>query len=101
MAQSLFQVGDNLGGSLGPLLVALLVAPYGRRHIALFAVFAVMAIMVMIPICRWFRSYLNHIRKRPAFVVGKLERPLSSGMTVFAISILLVLIFSKYIYMQV
>ena len=99
LAQSLFQVGGNLGGSLGPLLVALLVAPYGRRHIALFAVFAVMAIMVMIPICRWFRSYLNHIRKRPAFVVGKLERPLSSGMTVFAISILLVLIFSKYIYM--
>lgn len=32
-------------------------------------------------------------------VAGKIERPLSSKMTVFAISILLILIFSKYIYM--
>ena len=32
-------------------------------------------------------------------VAGKIERPLSSRMTVFAISILLILIFSKYIYM--
>ena len=99
LAQSLFQVGGNLGGSLGPLLVALLVAPYGRHHIALFTVFALIAIVVMIPICRWFRSYLNHIKKRPMLVAGKIERPLSSKMTVFAISILLILIFSKYIYM--
>ena len=82
LAQSLFQVGGNLGGSLGPLLVALLVAPYGRHHIALFTVFD-----------------LNHIKKRPMLVAGKIERPLSSRMTVFAISILLILIFSKYIYM--
>lgn len=99
LAQSLFQVGGNLGGSLGPLLVALLVAPYGRHHIALFAVFSLIAIMVMLPICRWFRSYLNHIKRRPALLAEKKERPLSSKMTVFAISILLLLIFSKYIYM--
>ena len=85
LAQSLFQVGGNLGGSLGPLLVALLVAPYGRHHIALFTVFALIAIVVMIPICRWFRSYLNHIKKRPMLVAGKIERPLSSRMTVFAV----------------
>ena len=88
-----------MGGSLGPLLVALLVAPYGRRHIAFFTAFALIAIVVMIPICRWFRSYLNHIKKSPMLVAGKIERPLSSRMTVFAISILLILIFSKYIYM--
>ena len=33
LAQSLFQVGGNFGGSLGPLLVALLVDPYGRDHL--------------------------------------------------------------------
>lgn len=99
LAQSLFQVGGNLGGSLGPLLVALLVAPYGRHHIALFVVVAVIAILVMIPICRWYRSYLNHIKKRPMLVRAEVARPLSSKLTIFAISILLVLIFSKYIYM--
>lgn len=99
LAQSLFQVGGNLGGSLGPLLVALLVAPYGRHHIALFVVVAVIAILVMIPICRWYRSYLIHIKKRPMLVRAEVERPLSSKLTIFAISILLILIFSKYIYM--
>ena len=48
LAQSLFQVGGNLGGSLGPLLAAVFVAPYGRRHIALFTILAFTAIMVMI-----------------------------------------------------
>ena len=99
LAQSLFQVGGNLGGSLGPLLVALLVAPYGRRHIALFVILAVAAILVMMPISRWYRSYLNHIKKRPLLAHQEIERPLSSRMTVFAITILLILIFSKYIYM--
>lgn len=99
LAQSLFQVGGNLGGSLGPLLVALLVAPYGRHHIALFSIFSVAAILVMIPICRWFSAYLNHLKKRPAIAEREVARPLSSRMTSFAIIILLILIFSKYIYM--
>lgn len=99
LAQSLFQVGGNLGGSLGPLLVALLVAPYGRHHIALFMIFAVAAILVMLPISRWYRSYLNHIKRRPLLTQKAVECPLSSRMTVFAIGVLLVLIFSKYIYM--
>ena len=40
----------KLGGSLGPLLAAVFVAPYGRRHIALFTILAFTAIMVMIPV---------------------------------------------------
>ncbi|EXY13096.1 fosmidomycin resistance protein [Bacteroides fragilis str. 1007-1-F  len=99
LAQSLFQVGGNLGGSLGPLLVALLVAPYGRHHIALFAILALAAICVMFPICRWYRSYLNHLKKRPIHAKAYIERPLPPRKTVFAITILMILIFSKYIYM--
>ena len=99
LAQSLFQVGGNLGGSLGPLLVALLVAPYDRHHIALFAILALAAICVMFPICRWYRSYLNHLKKRPIHAKAYIERPLPPQKTVFAITILMILIFSKYIYM--
>ncbi len=33
MAQSLFQVGGNAGSSLGPLLAALIIAPYGQSKI--------------------------------------------------------------------
>ena len=53
----------------------------------------------MLPISRWYRSYLNHIKRRPLLTQKAVERPLSSRMTVFAIGVLLVLIFSKYIYM--
>lgn len=99
LAQSLFQVGGNLGGSLGPLLVALLVAPFGRQYVAWFAVLALIAIWVMMPICRWYRSYLNHLKKRPMLAKVQTKRPLSAKMTAFAVGVLLVLIFSKYIYM--
>lgn len=99
LAQSLFQVGGNLGGALGPLLVALLVAPYGRRHIALFSVLAFVAIVVMIPICRWYKAYLSQIKFERTAGAKHVEMPLPLRQTIFSISILLILIFSKHIYM--
>ncbi|MCC8170460.1 MAG: MFS transporter, partial [Parabacteroides sp.] len=99
LAQSLFQVGGNLGGSLGPLLVALLVAPYGRTHLALFSLFALAAILVMLPVCNWYKAYLARLAGPQAVVFQPAKMPLPLGKTVFSISILLVLIFSKYIYM--
>lgn len=99
LAQSLFQVGGNLGYALGPLLVAVLVAPYGRAHFAWFAVFALVAVAIMVPISRWYkRSFLD----APATDEAKTVRagmPLSLRRTVWAIAVLLVLIFSKYMYM--
>ena len=95
-AQSVFQVGGNLGGSFGPLL---LVAPYGRHNIAYFAIVAFVAILVMIPVCRWYKAYLRRVKWRPANAVRHAPMPLPHGRTFFAIAILLTLIFSKYIYM--
>ena len=100
LAQSLFQVGGNLGGSLGPLLAAVFVAPYGRRHIALFTILAFTAIMVMIPVGHWYKSFLIRLRKAEGETLKtSVSRPLPMGKTVFSIAILLILIFSKYIYM--
>lgn len=100
LAQSLFQVGGNLGGSLEPLLAAVFVAPYGRRHIALFTILAFTAIMVMIPVGHWYKSFLLRLRKAEGETLKtSVCRPLPMGKTVFSIAILLILIFSKYIYM--
>ena len=100
LAQSLFQVGGNLGGSLGPLLAAVFVAPYGRRHIALFTILAFTAIMVMIPVGHWYKSFLLRLRKAEGETLKtSVCRPLPMGKTVFSIAILLILIFCKYIYM--
>lgn len=98
-AQSIFQVGGNLGGSLGPLLVALVVAPYGRQNIVILCVFCVMAMVSMIPICRWYKRVLRVMKRKHQVAEVQSESPLSKRMTVFAIGILLLLIFSKYIYM--
>lgn len=99
LAQSLFQVGGNLGGSMGPLLAALIIAPYGQQHIALFAVLAVIAILAMIPICKWYRRVLQITGQRGRKQVAAVKGPLSRNKTILSLLILLVLIFSKYIYM--
>lgn len=100
LAQSLFQVGGNLGGSLGPLLVAILVAPYGRKYIALFSILAFVAIMIMTSVGRWYKGLLLRFKREDTGTSKRhVEMPLPLGKTVFSIAILLVLIFSKYIYM--
>lgn len=99
LAQSLFQVGGNLGGSLGPLLLALLVAPYGRNYIVLFVIFALLSYVVTHPIRKWFRGYLAEMKEQHTEMKVQNERPLSAPMTLFAILVLTILIFSKYIYM--
>lgn len=99
LAQSLFQVGGNLGSALGPLMVALFVAPYGRQHIGYFSIIAFMAILVMIPVSLWYKKWLLlHIKKNEA-KKNHIEAPLPLNKTVYSIVILLILIFSKYVYM--
>lgn len=98
-AQSVFQVGGNFGSSIGPLLVAFFVAPYGRRYIACFLIVAAMAFLSMRTICRWYSAHLAATRNRAAQSVRHIPRPLSAGRTIFTIGVIMVLIFSKYIYM--
>ncbi len=99
LAQSIFQVGGNFGSSAGPLLVALLVAPYGRQNISLLAILACVAMAMMIPIGRWYKRRLNDSRQQKIEMRVTAKPPLPMRQTVFTISVLLLLIFSKYIYM--
>ena len=54
LAQSLFQVGGNVGSSFGPLLAAFLVVPYGQRSIAWCSIVALLALVVLWRIGRWY-----------------------------------------------
>ncbi|MDR2389969.1 MAG: MFS transporter [Tannerellaceae bacterium] len=102
LAQSLFQVGGNLGSSLGPLLAALWIAPYGRRHLADFVLPALVALCVLLPVARWYRGRLRLLRqppgRTPARAAAPVAPPLSPRRTVLTLAILLLLIFSKYVY---
>jgi FSR family fosmidomycin resistance protein-like MFS transporter len=101
MAQSVFQLGGNAGSSLGPLLAAELIAPYanGQSRIAWFALFALLAIAVLLRIGIWYRHNLNKRRKSDQTPQSALAPGLSQTRVVVALSILLVLIFSKYFYL--
>lgn len=98
-AQSIFQVGGNFGSSIGPLLVAFIVAPHGRHYIAWFLLVAMAAFAAMRTICRWYSNYLEGARTHAAATSKHRPRPLSTPRTIFTIAIVMILIFSKYIYM--
>lgn len=98
VAQSVFQVGGNFGSSIGPLLVAFIVAPHDRRYVAWFLIFSCLAFMVLRPVCRWYSNYLAEMRTSKAQDTSKAHLPLSRQMTVFTICVIVILIFSKYVY---
>ena len=98
VAQSVFQVGGNFGSSIGPLLVAFIVAPHDRRYVAWFLIFSCLAFMVLRPVCRWYSNYLAEVRTSKAQDTSKAHLPLSRQMTVFTICVIVILIFSKYVY---
>ena len=98
MAQSLFQVGGNLGGSFGPLLAALVVAPYGQQNVKWFSLVALITIVIMTFISRWYAIRLKRTKHRPK-TVEKRKSQVSRTVIIRALLVLLVLIFSKYVYM--
>lgn len=99
MAQSLFQLGGNAGSSLGPLLAAMIIVPKGQSSISWFSLAALLAIVVMINIGSWYKNNTHRIRSKSKGTDASTQVQLPKGKVVFALSILLVLIFSKYFYM--
>jgi FSR family fosmidomycin resistance protein-like MFS transporter len=100
MAQSLFQVGGNAGSSLGPLLAALIILPFGRFQIIWFSLVALLAIIILSRVGGWYKNNMHLNRKKSGnAAANETVLHLSKGKVAFSIGILLLLIFSKYIYM--
>src|SRR5260221_5746061 len=57
-AQSVFQVGGSFGTSMGPLLAALIVVPFGQPSIAWFSSIAFVAIVILWRIGVWYRPQI-------------------------------------------
>ncbi|EEA00339.1 major facilitator superfamily MFS_1 [Burkholderia sp. H160] len=95
LAQSLFQVGGNAGSSLGPLLAALIVIPHGQRSIAWFSAAALVAIVVLTQIGRWYKRHPSVKKARGQGGHVALPR----NKVVMAMSVLVLLVFSKYFYL--
>ncbi len=55
LAQSVFQVGGNFGSALGPLLAAIIIAPYGKGNVGWFSLAALLAIVVLLQVSKWYK----------------------------------------------
>ena len=99
MAQSLFQLGGNAGSSLGPILAALIIVPFGQVSIGWFSLVALLAILVLYRVGRWQKNHTAQIRQKTVVIQPEVATGLSRSKVVWSLLILLVLIFSKHIYL--
>ncbi len=101
LAQSLFQVGGNLGQSAGPLLAAFIVVPAGQRSLVWFCAAALVAMIILFQIGGWYRERrgltATPARGRAA-ATADAAQPLTRGRVLIAIAILVTLLFSKNVY---
>ena len=99
MAQSVFQVGGNIGRSFGPIIVALLVVPHGQHAISWLSLLAVVAIALLVRVGSWYKRQIEQYgRMKSKFDIENTSH-LSRREITGAILVLLVLMFSKDFYM--
>ena len=98
LAQSVFQVGGNVGSAIGPLVAAFIVLPRGQSSVAWFCATALLGMFVLFNVGHWYKEHgLARLKPRGAGVAPQ-EVP-ERKKVILAIGVLLALIFSKYFYL--
>jgi len=96
-AQSVFQLGGSFGTSMGPVLAALIVVPFGQPSIAWFSIIAFVAIVILARIGVWYAPQVAG--KKAAKVELHPDHPDRRRVTI-AIAVLVALLFSKQLYVS-
>ena len=99
LAQSIFQLGGNAGSALGPLLAAWIIVPSGQKSISWFGIAAALAIIILFRVGGWYKG---HMLTKVKAVSNKIEGhpTFSNKKVVFSMFVLLLLIFSKFVYLS-
>ena len=97
MAQSVFQLGGSFGTSMGPVLAALIVVPFGQPSIAWFSSIAFLAIVILWRIGVWYRPQIaakkwSAVERHPDLPDGRRVK--------IALAVLVALLFSKQLYVS-
>jgi FSR family fosmidomycin resistance protein-like MFS transporter len=101
LAQSIFQVGGNIGSSLGPVMTAVFFVTLGQFGVIWFTIVAALAIVIQYFVARWY-SRLD-IKPRPPTKSKQTGKPglgLSQSQITWAIVILVFLVFTKHVYLS-
>jgi MFS transporter, FSR family, fosmidomycin resistance protein len=98
LAQSLFQVGGNVGQALGPLAAALVVVRWGQSSVAFFGLLLLLSAVILWNVGTWYKHHgLARLDRRAGR--KSLHVVLPRPEVIRVIAVLLVLIFSKYVYL--
>ncbi|MFO1107563.1 MAG: MFS transporter [Bradyrhizobium sp.] len=96
-AQSVFQLGGSFGTSMGPVLAALIVVPFGQPSLAWFSIIAFVAIVILTRIGIWYRPQVAG--RKAAKVELHPDHP-DSRRVMIAIAVLVALLLSKQLYVS-
>src|SRR6185437_14495831 len=96
LAQSLFQVGGNIGSASGPIIAAFIVIPKGQGSLGWFSSVALLAMTVLVLVGNWYRR--ERALPRRIRQVAERAPDLSRRRVFWALAILLSLVFSKAFY---
>jgi len=98
LAQSIFQTGGNIGQALAPVFTALIFVPFGQFGIIWFTIAAGVAFVVQVFVAKWYKGYVSRqaaIKKN----VRVQKQRLPKKTIAYAMTILIMLLFSKFVYM--
>ncbi|MGE0502871.1 MAG: MFS transporter [Rhizobiaceae bacterium] len=96
LAQSVFQVGGNIGTAIGPLLAAFIVVPRGQESVSWFTLAALAGMVILWRVGVWYAAHLVAAAKRRQTAR---TLPFAKRTVVIALVALAVLTFSKNAYM--
>ncbi|WP_198964638.1 MFS transporter [Bradyrhizobium sp. C9] len=96
-AQSVFQLGGSFGTSMGPVLAALIVVPFGQPSIAWFSSIAFLAIVILWRIGVWYKP---QIAGKKALTIARHPDHPDRRRVMTALVVLVALLFSKQLYVS-
>lgn len=99
LAQSIFQVGGNIGSSLGPIMTALIFIPLGQFGVIWFTFAAGTAIIIQFFVAGWYSRQNVLTRKKTNSKPKESRNLLSRRQVGWALTVLILLVFSKNVYM--
>jgi FSR family fosmidomycin resistance protein-like MFS transporter len=94
-AQSVFQVGGNVGTAVGPLLAAAIIVPFGQPSIAWFSIIAFVAMVVLWNVGNWYKPRI--VTRKQALAAIPAGMP-ASHRIIIGLVVLALLSFTKALY---
>ena len=101
LAQGIFQVGGQAGGSLGPICAAIILVPLGLSSLSIFAILALLAMILLVWIGSKQREISLEFSKNQEKLRNKTKLIVFSPLKIsICLTILIFLIFTKNFYSE-